>query len=187
MIVHDSPYYAVTDERGAFRIDGVPPGTYKVTMWHEGFRPKGLDKDGRPLYDEPRTVTQGDHDRPQGDGHGRLRAQMTERASMYKHIYVPVDNSDYSNRAIDLAVELGRGVRGEAHGLSRVRRPAARLPVQADGVHAARGVQGRDRARAPAQDPRLADRHGAAAHLRVLPRRDEGQGRGGRAGLHAAR
>ena len=27
---------------------------------------------------------------------------------MYKHIYVPVDNSDFSNRAIDLAVELGR-------------------------------------------------------------------------------
>jgi nucleotide-binding universal stress UspA family protein len=27
---------------------------------------------------------------------------------MYKHIYVPVDNSDYSNRAIDLAVEIGR-------------------------------------------------------------------------------
>jgi nucleotide-binding universal stress UspA family protein len=27
---------------------------------------------------------------------------------MYKHIYVPVDNSDYSNRAVDLAVELGR-------------------------------------------------------------------------------
>jgi len=26
---------------------------------------------------------------------------------MVKHIYVPVDNSDYSNRAIDLAVELG--------------------------------------------------------------------------------
>jgi nucleotide-binding universal stress UspA family protein len=27
---------------------------------------------------------------------------------MYKHIYVPVDNSDHSNRAIDLGVELGR-------------------------------------------------------------------------------
>src|SRR5919106_923400 len=27
---------------------------------------------------------------------------------MYKHIYVPVDNSDHSNRAIDLAVELER-------------------------------------------------------------------------------
>ncbi len=57
LIVHDSPYVAVTDERGAFRIDGVPPGTWKVTMWHEGFRPKGVDKDGRPLYDDPRTVT----------------------------------------------------------------------------------------------------------------------------------
>jgi plastocyanin len=57
MIVHDNPYYAVTDERGAFRIDGIPPGTYKVMMWHEGFRPRGLDKDGRPLFDEPHTVT----------------------------------------------------------------------------------------------------------------------------------
>jgi nucleotide-binding universal stress UspA family protein len=28
---------------------------------------------------------------------------------MYRHIYVPVDNSEHSNRAIDLAVELGRG------------------------------------------------------------------------------
>ena len=57
LIVHDSPYYAVTDERGAFKIDGVPPGTYKVTMWHEGFRAKGVDKDGRPAYEEPVTVT----------------------------------------------------------------------------------------------------------------------------------
>jgi hypothetical protein len=57
MIVHDSPYYAVTDERGAYRIEGIPPGSYRITMWHEGFRPKGLDKDGRPLYDEPHTIT----------------------------------------------------------------------------------------------------------------------------------
>ena len=57
MIVHDSPYYAVTDEKGAFRITDVPPGTYKVTMWHAGFRPKGADKDGRVLYDEPKTIT----------------------------------------------------------------------------------------------------------------------------------
>src|SRR6058998_1898731 len=27
---------------------------------------------------------------------------------MYKHVYVPVDNSEHSNRAVDLAVELGR-------------------------------------------------------------------------------
>jgi len=57
LIVHDSPYAAVTDDKGAFRIADVPPGTYKVTMWHEGFRPRGADKDGRPLYDGPRTIT----------------------------------------------------------------------------------------------------------------------------------
>jgi hypothetical protein len=56
-VVHDSPYYAVTDGRGAFRIDGIPAGSYKVVMWHEGFRPRGLDRDGRPRYDEPRTLT----------------------------------------------------------------------------------------------------------------------------------
>jgi len=57
VVVHDSPYVAVTDDQGSFRIDGVPAGTWKVTMWHEGFRAKGADKDGRPLYDEPRRVT----------------------------------------------------------------------------------------------------------------------------------
>ena len=58
IVVHDSPYLAVTDERGAFRIDGIPPGTWKVTMWHEGFRSRGADKDGRPVYEEPHTVSQ---------------------------------------------------------------------------------------------------------------------------------
>ena len=57
ILVHDNPYVAVTDTHGAFRITDVPPGTYRVTLWHAGFRPKGADKDGRPLYDEPRTVT----------------------------------------------------------------------------------------------------------------------------------
>lgn len=57
VVVHDSPYVAVTDARGAFRLDDVPPGTYRVTLWHAGFRQKGIDKDGRPLYDDPRTIT----------------------------------------------------------------------------------------------------------------------------------
>lgn len=57
IVVHDSPYFAVSDDHGAFRIEGLPPGSYKVTLWHEGYRPRGLDKDGRALYDEPRTIT----------------------------------------------------------------------------------------------------------------------------------
>lgn len=57
IVIHDSLYFAVTDAHGCFRIDGIPPGRYNVTMWHQGFVPKGFDKDGRPLYDEPRRVT----------------------------------------------------------------------------------------------------------------------------------
>jgi plastocyanin len=57
LVVHDSPYVAVTDDAGAFQIADVPPQTYRVTVWHEGFRSRGAGKDGRPRYDEPRTIT----------------------------------------------------------------------------------------------------------------------------------
>jgi hypothetical protein len=55
--VHDSPYFAVTDELGQFRIEGVPPGTYQVSMWHEGFRLRGVDKDGRRVFEDTTPVT----------------------------------------------------------------------------------------------------------------------------------
>ena len=33
--VFESPYYAVTDDSGAFQIDSVPPGKYHLLAWHE--------------------------------------------------------------------------------------------------------------------------------------------------------
>jgi plastocyanin len=37
--VAPSPYFAVTDERGAFRITGVPDGVYHVEAWHSRISP----------------------------------------------------------------------------------------------------------------------------------------------------
>jgi len=35
LIVEDSPYYVVTDEKGAFKLTDVPPGDYEVKVWQE--------------------------------------------------------------------------------------------------------------------------------------------------------
>lgn len=58
IVVHDNPYFAVTDESGQFKITEIPPGRYKVLAWHEGWVVTGKDKDGRPIYDAPRVLTQ---------------------------------------------------------------------------------------------------------------------------------
>jgi hypothetical protein len=31
----ESPYFALTEQSGTFRIDSVPPGTYRLVAWHE--------------------------------------------------------------------------------------------------------------------------------------------------------
>jgi len=38
VVVLDNPYFAVTAKDGSFRIDNVPPGTYKLKTWHEKLR-----------------------------------------------------------------------------------------------------------------------------------------------------
>ena len=35
VVVTDNPYHAVTDLYGAYEIDDIPPGTYKLRLWHE--------------------------------------------------------------------------------------------------------------------------------------------------------
>jgi plastocyanin len=35
VVVHGNPYLAVSDAHGSYTIEGVPPGTYQVRVWHE--------------------------------------------------------------------------------------------------------------------------------------------------------
>ncbi len=36
VIVSPTPYFAVSDKSGAYKIENVPDGSYSVTAWHEG-------------------------------------------------------------------------------------------------------------------------------------------------------
>lgn len=58
------PYYAVTDINGKFELDDVPPGTYEIEAWHEGWglvrQESTFDvlterKVQRPVFTQPRT------------------------------------------------------------------------------------------------------------------------------------
>lgn len=67
MVVAPHPYYAVTDESGHFALSDVPPGTYTLVAWHEGWKLVGVrpaidvltEKHvQRPIFTEPRTWEQ---------------------------------------------------------------------------------------------------------------------------------
>ncbi len=36
IFVTNNPYFAVTDNEGNYKITGIPPGKYKIKVWHEG-------------------------------------------------------------------------------------------------------------------------------------------------------
>ena len=65
MMVVSHPYYAVTDESGSFEFSDVPPGTYQIVAWHEGWNLLGKEHAydaltvrtvERPLFSEPKTL-----------------------------------------------------------------------------------------------------------------------------------
>src|SRR6201981_822653 len=38
ILILTHPYYAVTDARGSFKLNDVPPGEYEIEAWHEGWQ-----------------------------------------------------------------------------------------------------------------------------------------------------
>jgi hypothetical protein len=65
-LVVKHPYYAVTDDHGAYKLSDVPPGEYEIVAWHEGWQvlseAKVLDVGAqvevkRPMYSSPATWT----------------------------------------------------------------------------------------------------------------------------------
>jgi hypothetical protein len=64
MMVVSHPYYAVTDESGRFEFTSVPPGTYQIVAWHEGWGLAGKEQAydvltertvQRPIFTEPKS------------------------------------------------------------------------------------------------------------------------------------
>jgi hypothetical protein len=41
--VFDHPFFAISDEFGNYRIEGLPPGQYTVVAWHESFGEKTVE------------------------------------------------------------------------------------------------------------------------------------------------
>lgn len=42
ILVLETPYFALADEEGKFRLSGVPEGTWQLKVWNERLRPKQL-------------------------------------------------------------------------------------------------------------------------------------------------
>lgn len=43
IVVTDTPYFALTDIAGAFKIDGLPAGEYEMEVWHERLGTKSME------------------------------------------------------------------------------------------------------------------------------------------------
>jgi len=57
LLAFEHPYFAVTDDDGAFTIANVPAGSYRLNVWHEGWNVVQQDAQGHLTYDPPRVFS----------------------------------------------------------------------------------------------------------------------------------
>ncbi|MHB8481444.1 MAG: hypothetical protein ACYDBV_01715 [Nitrospiria bacterium] len=48
IVVAKNPYFSVTDKNGAYKITDIPPGHYKLKIWHEGLAVKDKEISIKP-------------------------------------------------------------------------------------------------------------------------------------------
>lgn len=53
IVVHDNPYFCITAEDGSYKITNIPPGKYKLRIWHEAFKKKELKAHKKKIEVEP--------------------------------------------------------------------------------------------------------------------------------------
>lgn len=51
IVVTETPYFAVTNPQGEYSITNVPPGKYKLALWHETMKPREQQIDLSPGKD----------------------------------------------------------------------------------------------------------------------------------------
>ena len=53
LIAVNTPYFAQAGADGRFTIGNVPPGSYRLHVWHEGWSRSATDVRGRPTFGPP--------------------------------------------------------------------------------------------------------------------------------------
>ena len=107
MLVVAHPYYAVTDESGRFQFTDVPPGTYQIVAWHEGWGLAGKEQAydvltehsvQRPIFTEAKTWEKSVTVEREPVQHGQLRdleQQVNPRAGRTKTCFGRGFTPDY--------------------------------------------------------------------------------------------
>ena len=57
IVVAEHPYYVITDDNGEFTLEDIPPGKYRLKVWHGGVHIKDTRKSGNEvlqyIYEDP--------------------------------------------------------------------------------------------------------------------------------------